>query len=331
MVQAHAATYHLKNGDKIQGKEIARTGGVVTVQHAFMGELKIPLDQIEKTEPAKKKPLKAANSDIQVSAKTAEKLESVNPKQTGKGKQKPDPEAEQEEKKEPWYAIWDYRLPENWDGRLGFAFTKQTERSDKEQIDLTGRLKWNRTKKDGFVWESYYEYDKISTGRKTRDEWGASQQYRRQINDSWFLQSLTQNDSDYRDDVRWDAVQTVGVGWNVFKDKSYTLKIIPGAGVRYREKENMAPEEEKLSPSVFLEQNFRWKINHTLRVFQDFEYFLNPDFTQEWTAEFEGGVGISLMERVELRFVYEWEYDNTLDPKRDPKDAEFVTRIVLKL
>jgi len=277
----------LQNGDRLQGQLIEQKDGRVFFETPQLGLLNLDAASVTvEAAEAEAPPAPAAEATEASSEAVAETPTDFQ-----------------------WWEFWRYQTPENWEGEFSLGFSKENASNTTTDFNLGTSLKWQRTELDRFVWKAYYNYE-ATNNQKDTDEWGISQDYRYDFAERWFVRSFTANETDQISDTRWDIEQIVGIGYRVIDREDMTLNVVPGVGLRYVDQPS--PGDGTFWNAEFF-QDFEWKVAERLILFEDFTLTGNLEDSDNYQWVTNIGAESPLTERLSLRLVYTYDYDNFVD------------------
>jgi len=297
---AQADTLILQNGDRLQGTYIKTAEGQIHFETPQLGLLTLPADSVT----------------LEVASQTP--AAPAQPEDT--------PDEEVAETSYPWWQVWNHTLPENWDGEVSAAFVKENDEDSSTDLNLGTKVNWQKSQQEKFAWKTFYNYETTNNVKDT-DEWGISQDYRYDFAPRWFLRSNTANHTDQIIDKRWDIEQVLGVGYRIIDTDRTQLSVIPGFGVNYVDQPS--PGDGTFMTADFT-QEFEWKAHEQLILFEDFNYVTEVSDTDNYEWILNLGLESPLTERLSLRLVYTYEYNNIVPAGTDDTDTKLSAAAVLK-
>ncbi|MGF1483988.1 MAG: YdiY family protein [Opitutales bacterium] len=325
---ASGAVVELTNGDRISGELRRLDADRVLIVSPVFGEAVVNVAQVANPEVLPAIPVQTApemGSDASANL-PAEDGVSISADAAADTTTTAAPAAEATAEDKPWYSIFSYKSPEKWDGEFAFGASRETGNTEETDIDVAVKISWEKSDKDSFLWKADYDYGRENQERTT-DEWHVSMQYRRSLSERWFLQSLTSNDTDDIQEIRWNIRQNLGLGYHAVKRERLTIDVIPGLGVEYIDQ----PGEDGFFLNVSFLENLTWIIvPDRLTLEQFFEFYIDPTDTDIWELEFDVSLTTDLTEQWALRLGFNYERDNSVGAGVDEEDTETTASIIWK-
>lgn len=228
---------------------------------------------------------------------------------------------------------------EDWEGKLEFGLRQQQGRRDIFAIDIRGSAERTIGENDlrANARLLYGEQD----GQVNNDRYDASLQWRRELGERTFAQSLTSYFQDDLKDINRNWEQNLGAGIRLLDKKEHVVNLGAGLTGQYRE-------------AVLAESGFFTLVE----VFQDYTYQFNKRITLRQNAQAqyspEGGtrflsvsnqpsatVGEAdnykirfntvlqgrLTRKLSMNLRFEYEYDNAVTPKSARIDQRIISSI----
>ena len=303
-----AAVLELANGDKISGEIVSETEESITFRSPILGELTVPKNKVK------------IESTISRTESLSESLAGLPPSPEPSPTEKSDPKPElaaQSAATKPS----DETPP--WKGRVEFGFRQQKGRTDSTNFDL--RASANRKLEfDSFEASARLLYG--VQGEKTiSDRYDASFQWRRELNDRTFAQTLTSFTRDDLKSINQNWEQNVGAGYRVLKTEDHTLNMGGGLTGQYRDSLNT---NAGFSTLVELFQDYQYKISGRITLLQNAVAQYTPDSQTRFITVANQPTAIAGATNYKLRFNttlqgklskqfsmnlrYEYEFDNAV-------------------
>lgn len=336
-----------KNGDRLTGKLIRQDddvivfasdtiGGITVPQHSatvIMGNEPngVPVETLVGIAPI-------ASDTPSEAPKTASPGSGANPSGSPPAKPRTDPDASKAAAKLA-ESLDGGTEEEEWEGKLEFGLRQQQGRRDVFAVDIRGSA--DRTIGENDLRAKarllYGEQD----GEVNNNRYDASLQWRRELGERTFAQSLTSYFQDDLKDINRNWEQNLGAGYRLLDKKEHVVNLGAGLTGQYRE-------------AVLAESGFFTLVE----VFQDYTYQFNKRITLRQNAQAqyspEGGtrflsvsnqpsatVGEAenykirfntvlqgrLTRKLSMNLRFEYEYDNAVTPKSARTDQRIISSI----
>lgn len=303
----HADTLVLENGDRLHGTLVSQDAEEIVFESPVLGRLVVPAERgFIESGPAEGVVMEADDVD------TPELVEADT------DVFEPEPSLQN---------FWNFALPDGWRAELAVGLSKEDATVSSSEVNLDSRVDWERTERNRFKWEGYYDY-RTRNRQKSTDQWGASQDVRQDFNERWFVRSKTSNDTDLIKEIKWDVQQTIGIGYKLFNLESVRLNIVPGIGVRHLEQPDPPGNQSYFTANFY--QDFEYILNEHLKLFQDFNYVSEFRESDNYTYVLTAGAETKMNDHLRLRLSYLYDFDNRVARNVDKSQSEINAQMVVQ-
>ncbi len=311
-VALHAETLQLANGDRLQGKLLARENGQIRWASPILGTLTVAENQatvVADPAPATTQP---GTAPALVAAKPA----------TAAATAKLGPAA-----------------PSRWKSTIESGLTLQSGRNDRADVNLRGETNLQR-RRNSFRGQARYLYSKAN-GTVATDRTEAAFRWRRELDQRWFGQSNTSYLSAKIKGIQHNAEQNIGLGYRVIKNERTNASIGAGATGQYREIGD-ADTGHSLFGEMF--QDFSIKLTPRLDLGEEFTALYSPNgrgvrilpngtvqiidtSVTNYKLTLNAFLRGKLTDTLSLALRYEYEFDNTYVSDSEKSDQRIITTL----
>ena len=201
-----------------------------------------------------------------------------------------------------------FKMPEGWTADIGFDGAFQTGRSEVKDVSVKGGIHIDKEVRN-FDLSGFYQMEK-QDGTKSTDRYGGAFRYREELEWPWFVQGRVGYLVDQIKNLEHQLTPAVGIGYCFKEEGVYKGSVVPGIALTYT-REN-GEVTNNFSPMFNFYQDFEWKINENLTLKEVYDFFIRPDYTDDYFMNFKVELGNKLSEKLAAVFSYEFDYDNTL-------------------
>lgn len=336
-----------KNGDRLTGTLIRQDDAVIVFASDALGEITIPQQgaMVIKGSDPDGIPVEALvgiapiETDTPDSPPPAEETKPAKPKSDSPSpRQKPGAD-EQKTAAETAKTLDGETKASDWDGKLEFGLRQQQGRRDVFALDIRGSA--DRTIGDNDLRAKarllYGEQD----GRVNNDRYDASFQWRREIGERTFAQSLTSYFQDDLKDINRNWEQNLGAGIRLFDNKEHVVNLGAGLTGQYREAE-LAQSGFFTLVEIFQDYTYRFNKRITLRQNAQAQYspeggtrFLSVGTqpsaaileADNYKIRFNTVLQGKLTRKLSMNLRFEYEYDNAVRPQTARTDQRIISSI----
>jgi len=313
----HADTLQLANGDRLQGRLLAREGGSIRWESPIIGTISV----------AESKATILTESAAPAAAPQQARPEPATvATQTGAiAVQQPDTAPTSDKAQ--------------WKTTIESGFTMQSGRSDRADINLRAESTFQR-RRNTFRTQAKYLYSKAD-GSVTTDRTEAAFRWRRELDNRWFGQTESSYYSSKIKGIDHNIEQNVGLGYRLIKTDRTQAAIGAGFTGQYREISG-ADTGNSLFGEIF--QDFAIKLTPRLELGEDFTVLYSPssrgirilnngtvqiidadvaNYKHTLNAYLRG----KLTGTLSLALRYEYEFDNTYVSESEKADQRITTTL----
>jgi len=151
--------------------------------------------------------------------------------------------------------------------------------------------------------------------------------YRRDIHERLYWYALLNGRRDAIASLDYRFTLSPGIGYKVIDEDHLNLSFEAGPAYVLEKLENQDPEH---SFRGRVGQELEWQINEWAKLFQNSEFLVNGQDTDDWILEAEVGVETAITKSFSLRFGAKDIYDNQPAAGRVKNDIQLNTSIVYK-
>ncbi|MGZ0707679.1 DUF481 domain-containing protein [Coraliomargarita sp. W4R53] len=344
----------LDSGEQLIGEVLPQsTADILILQSAVLGEIQLPRARVLSIAPqaafvapapADKPAAKpeVAVSEPKVAAPTAvdaEKSKQAKASQIEASQIEAAAESAREretakiEERKMLRRFMDIQTPEDWSGnmRLGINLSQgdtswtETYANGKLEIDpkqssnfyrLTGSYTYRQT--EGADGDAY----------KSTDKYSAEFIYRRTFKEDWFVQNALGYRADQIKGIDMEAQETIGIGYRYKPSDKFNLLFGGGGGV---EEFDADYEDTRtgLNTLVNVFQEATWSPLKRTTLVQKFNYYWNPDNTEQFNYVFTAALRVRLSDLLGLEFSYNKSFDNDVGDGSKQDDVQWRNALVI--
>ena len=314
---ARASILQLANGDRLQGRLIARETGSIRWESPVLGI--ITIDESKATVlPDSDEPAAAAHQS-QVAANTASSQSQNISAQ---------PTAEKPATAKP-----------NRKTTIESGFTMQSGRKDRTDVNLRAESTYQR-RRNTFRTQAKYLYSK-SNGAVTTDRTEAAFRWRRELDAHWFSQTNTSYLSSKIKGIDHSIEQNIGLGYRLIKTERTQASIGAGVTGQYRQIADVETGHSlfgeifqdfaiKLTPRLDLGEDFTVMYSptsHGIRIRSDGTVQVIDDTVANYKHTLNAYLRGKLTDTLSLALRYEYEFDNTYVSESEKSDQRITTTL----
>jgi hypothetical protein len=228
---------------------------------------------------------------------------------------------------------------ETWNGKIEFGLRQQQGRRDLLTFDLRGSAE-KEMGDDSLRAKARLLYGE-QDGRINNDRYDGSFQWRRQIGERTFAQSLSSYFQDDLKDIKRNWEQNLGAGYRLYKKEGHVVNLGAGLTGQYRE---ATRAESGFYALAEIFQDYTYRINKRMTVRQDMRYQYSPDggtrfltvknqpaSTLEeainYKVSFNSVLQGRLTQKLSLNLRFEFEYDNAVSDKSARTDQRITSSL----
>ncbi|MFT3828339.1 MAG: DUF481 domain-containing protein [Opitutaceae bacterium] len=313
---AQADVLKLANGDLLQGKLLAKEGGIIRWEHPQLGLLSVPAVSAT-VQPA---PVPAAPEIALVPVPgVAAKPPSAQKPATADKPATPAPR--------PWRTV------------VESGVSVQSGRNDRTDINLRAESTFKRRRNE-FRLQARYVYsqaDKTVTSERTE----ASLRWRRELSNRWFAQTTASYYASELKGIDHNVEQNLGIGYRLAKSERLSASVGLGATGQYREVVDADPENSlfgeifqdlalKLSPRLELGEEFAANYSPSgrgIRILPNGQVQIINTDVSNYTLTLKSFLRGKITETLSLALRYEYDFDNTYVSGSEKGDQRVTTTV----
>lgn len=207
-----------------------------------------------------------------------------------------------------WWQFWEWNLlSDKWSGDFTFGLTDVSSNVNSQEVKLAGAITYQASDIDQLQWEGYYQF-KDQDNQANVDKYGTSLRYRRDVSEQIFLQSLNKYDIDRIKKIDHNVQNSVGVGWRAIDTERVKLNLVPGVGSQYIWQAGPSGWFFKMNAY----QDFQWVIWDDLTFEQRFDYWIQPNNTNNYNYTLRAAITKTLIGNFILRLSFQKDFDNNV-------------------
>lgn len=310
----------LSNGDRLSGKWIETTDGVIVFESSVLGVLKVAATEASVVDDEE--------AEAEVAGTTSEPPSEAPANPEPSARQKPDKDVAPSIPPpfgRPVFATWQRFWEKNpvfaflakyypliaWDNKFEFGFDLEMGESDtrKYLLRFSTQEEWE---KSNLLFEASYEYsdsmndDGVRT--TTRDRLRSRLRYRYDFRKAFFVESETRYRRNLVQKVYHELGQTIGIGYRVFDTDKLKLSLTPSVGAAYQDIEGTDTDYGYLA--VF-SQDLNYALTDRIKIAQESSVTFQPTEENDnaYLADFNAKLTNMLNQRLSLNLRYEINYD----------------------
>ncbi|MGJ8651990.1 MAG: DUF481 domain-containing protein [Opitutaceae bacterium] len=313
----------LDSGERVVGELLPKsTDTIIYLQSGLLGEISIPRQRVVKIEhkpqPAVAKAKPKAEPEV-VSSKpqitlTTEEIDHI-------------------EERRVIDTLREIKAPETWNGDLRFGLNLSQGDRKWTETYLRGKLEIKHPRSS-----NYYRFDGSYTYRETErsngssykstDKYDGSFIYRRTLYDNWFAQNSVGYRVDQIKGIDREVQEAIGVGYNFIPNEEFELLFGGGGGVEDFRAE-FEDTREGINPLLNVFQEATWKPWARTSFVQKFNYYWNPEVSEQFNYVMSAAIRFRLTDLVGLEFSYNKNFDNDIGNGNSKDDTQWRNALVV--
>lgn len=314
-VFSNADTLQLANGDRLQGKLVARENGHIRWENPILGTLTVAENQATIITDTISKHADSPDTPATIQAKPVSPAPSTPP-----------PAATA-------------KAAEHWKSTIESGLTLQSGRNDRADINLRAESTFQR-RRNAFRLYGRYLYSKAN-GTVATDRTEAAFRWRRELDQRWFGQTNTSYLAAKTKAIDHNVEQNLGLGYRIIKNDRTTASLGAGATGQYREIRD-SDTGQSLYGELF--QDFTIKLTSRLDLGEDFTAQYSPSgrgirilpngqvqiidtSVTNYKFALNAFLRGKLTETLSLALRYEYEFDNTYVLESEKSDQRITTTL----
>lgn len=330
----------LDSGEKIIGELLpASTGETVILRSALLGELHLPRVRVLSIQPAAAKETPALAKPMAQAAPQAA-ASGASTASSGPAKSdapvKPEPQeglrARPEERK-IINTLKEFKAPDHWSGNLRFGLNlskgdrRWAETYAQGQLEIKPKQSLNFYRFNG----SYiYRQTERADGSqfKSTDKYDAQFIYRRTFSEHWFVQNSLGGRIDQIKGIEREVQKAIGIGYKYKPSDTFEILLGSGGGVEELQTE-YEDTRSGLNPLANVFQEATWRPLKRTSVVQKFNYYWNPENSEQFNYVFTAAIRVRLTELLGFEFSYNKSFDNDVGNGNAQDDTQWRNALVV--
>lgn len=317
-IQAATSIVALDSGEQLIGEVLPEsTEELLVFNSAVLGEIQLPRKRVLSIQP--KAPVVSSKPTA-----VASKPVAVEPVL--------DEEAIVEERR-IIDTLQSFKAPDDWSGNLRFGIN--LSRGDRKWAEsyAKGKLEIDPKKSSSFYrFTGSYTYRQTErangTEYKSTDKYDAEFIYRRTFWDDWFLQNALGYRADQIKGIDREAQETVGIGYRYKPSDSFDILFGGGGGVEEFDAD-FEDTRSGLNPLANVFQEATWRPLKRTTLVQKFNYYWNPENSEQFNYVFTAAVRIRLTDLLGFEFSYNKSFDNDVGNGNAQDDTQWRNALVV--
>ncbi len=337
----------LDSGERVVGEVLEKSNDqTIFIQSGLLGEIAIPRQRVAKMEPqpesepvreARKKP----ESEVvrEVPKKPAQKPAKVDKAEVAviapskKQIALTEEEIKHIEARRVIDTLRELKAPDSWNGNVRFGLNLSQGDSKWTETYARGSLEIKPPKSPHFhrINGSYtYRETERSNGTvyKSTDRYDATYIYRGTFYDNWFVQNSVGGRVDQLKGIDRELQEAVGVGYQFKPNDEFEFLVGGGGGV-----EELVTDYEDtrkgLNPLMNIFQEATWKPWKRTSFVQKFNYYWNPEETEQFNYVLSAAVRFRLTDLVGFEFSFNKDFDNDVGNGNSKDDMQWRNALVV--
>lgn len=328
------------NGDRLSGEIVHQTQTEVVFRSSALGEITLQRDEVKVVpgSPPSAMPVEAlvGLAPIPSPAKDASTTASVEADTSADSTGTTPPPVDHIADNTP-----PAKKDDDWKGNIEFGLRQQQGRRDVFAMDLRGSADRHVGPNDLRA-EARLLYGEQDS-QVNNDRYEGSFQWRRELGERTFAQSLTTYYEDNLKDIKRNWEQNIGAGYRLLETEGHVVNLGAGLTGQYREA-SFSPSGFATLIEVF--QDYTYQVNQRITFRQDAQAQFSPDggvqlistqpqpgntaFDDEasnYKIRFNSVLQGKLTEQLSMNLRFEFEYDNAIRPTSARTDQRIISSL----
>jgi putative salt-induced outer membrane protein YdiY len=219
--------------------------------------------------------------------------------------------------------ILGFTAPDSWNGNVRMGMNISTGDKQWTETALRGNLEIKEKGSRNFYRltgsYTYRETEKSNGDKyKSTDRYDATFTYRRSFDQDWFFQNALGGRVDQVKGIDHEFQDTVGIGYKLRPIEKFEVLFGGGGGIEdYQTTFDDTREGVNAVMNVF--QELTWHPFSRTSVIQKFNYYWNPEATEQYNYVLSAAVRVRLTDLLGFEFSFNQNYDNDIG-NGNPKD-----------
>jgi len=229
--------------------------------------------------------------------------------------------------------LMEFKAPDDWSGnlRIGINLSRgdrqwtETYARGKLEIDPKGSANFYR-----FTGSYTYRETERNDGTefKSTDQHDVEFIYRRTFQQNWFIQNAMGYRVDQLKGIQREAQETVGIGYKYKPSDRFELLFGGGGGVEELQVD-FEDTREGLNPVGNIFQEATWRPLQRTSLVQKFNYYWNPNDSEQFSYVFTAAVRVRLTDLLGLEFSFNKSFDNDVGNGNAQDDTQWRNALVV--
>lgn len=314
----------LDSGERVVGELLPKsTDQVIYLQSGLLGEIPIPRQRVVKIEP---KPQEV----VVAKAKPTMEPEVVATKQQIALTNE---EIDHIEERRVIDTLREIKAPESWSGNVRFGLNLSQGDRKWTETYLRGNLEIKPPQTPHFYrFNGSYTYRQTErsdgSSYKSTDKYDASFIYRRTFYRNWFAQNSVGYRVDQIKGIDRELQEAIGVGYKFKPSNEFEFLLGGGGGVEDFTAD-FDDSREGLNPLMNVFQEATWKPWNRTSFVQKFNYYWNPEISEQFNYILTAAIRFRLTDLVGLEFSYNKNFDNDIGNGDSKDDTQWRNALVV--
>ena len=349
VLSARADLVMLTSGERMMGKVLPKSNDeILVLQSTLLGEISLPRSSVLRIEaspaaeigsntPKHKRAPQSEGTPQEVTfTGTSAKQEGaqITPKQLSDRAEKAAKIIEFVDEETGIYERFlGFNAPDSWQGNLRVGMN--ISRGDKQWTEtaLRGKLEIaEKGSRNFYRLAGAYTYRETEKNNgdtfKSTDRYDGTFTYRRSFQQNWFFQNALGARVDQVKGIDLELQDTIGIGYKYKPTKKFELLVGGGGGV---EDYQTTFDDTRAGVSQVLNvfQEFTWRPFSRTSVIQKFNYYWNPEATEQYNYVLTAAVRLRLTDLLGFEFSYNQKFDNDIGNGNPKDDAIWRNALVI--
>ena len=226
-----------------------------------------------------------------------------------------------------------FNAPDSWRGNLRMGMNISSGDKRWTETALRGKLEIKEKGSRNFYRlagaYTYRETEKNNGDTfKSTDRYDGTFTYRRSFQQNWFFQNVLGARVDQVKGIDRELQDTIGIGYKYQPTKKLELLIGGGGGV---EDYQTTFDDTRAGVNQVLNifQEFTWRPFSRTSFIQKFNYYWNPEASEQYNYVISAAVRVRLTDLLGLEFSYNQSYDNDIGNGIPKDDAIWRNALVI--
>jgi putative salt-induced outer membrane protein YdiY len=315
----------LDTGEKVIGELLpASTSETVILRSALLGELQLPRARVLSIQPAALATSRTATADASPPASAGPPPVSPAPTEA---------QVAQAEERKIVQTLKEFKAPDHWSGNLRFGVNlsqgdrRWTETYARGQLEIKPTQSLNFYRFNGSY--TYRQTERADGSQfKSTDKYDAQFIYRRSFREHWFVQNSLGARVDQIKGIDREVQEAIGIGYNYKPSETFEILFGGGGGVEDLQTDYM-DTRTGLNPLANLFQEATWRPLQRTTFVQKFNYYWNPEDSDQFNYVFSAAVRVRLTELLGLEFSYNKSFDNDVGDGNAQDDTQWRNALVV--